>query len=65
MTNHSPRIDQLQPLQYPWLDHHTVTDIMVIWAGIAGCATTHFLLHETDMQVILVDGWQVAHGATW
>jgi glycine/D-amino acid oxidase-like deaminating enzyme len=65
MTNHSPRIDQLQPLQYPWLDHHTVTDIVVIWAGIAGCATTHFLLHETDMQVILVDGWQVAHGATW
>jgi cation diffusion facilitator CzcD-associated flavoprotein CzcO len=55
--NHSPRVAQLDStINYPVLDHDTQTDILIVGAGIAGCATTHFLLHDTDTSVVLFDG---------
>lgn len=63
--NNSPRVAQLDTtINYPTLDHTIQTNILVVGAGIAGCATAHFLLHDTDKSVVLVDGWQVARGAT-
>ncbi len=60
----------------PWITHlartrpiHTinsdrVTDIAIVGAGIAGVATTYFILKNTSIEVILVEGGKVAHGAT-
>jgi aspartate oxidase len=63
--NHSPRIAQLDPtISYPTLDCDIWTGILIVGAGIAGCATAHFLLHDTDKSVILLDGSQIARGAT-
>jgi ribulose 1,5-bisphosphate synthetase/thiazole synthase len=55
--NHSPRIAQLDPvITYQTLDHDIQTDVLVVGAGIAGCATAHFLLHDTNKSVVLLDG---------
>ncbi len=40
------------------------TDVAVIGAGVSGVMTAYFLLKNTDKQVTLIEGGQVAHGAT-
>lgn len=60
----------------PWITHlgrtrtiHTITsdhisDVAIVGAGIAGVATAYFILKHTPLEVILIDGGKVAHGAT-
>lgn len=63
--NTSPWIAQLnsdRPLQKITADHET--DIAIIGAGIAGIATTFFLLTKTDKKVTLIEASRIAHGAT-
>jgi glycine/D-amino acid oxidase-like deaminating enzyme len=46
------------------LDHDLVTDVVVVGGGIAGVATTFFLLRDTRARVTLVEANRVARGAT-
>lgn len=61
----SPWIAQLKPKGEPHvLYENRTTDIAVVGAGIAGVATTFFLLKNTSKRIILVESGRVAHGAT-
>lgn len=59
-------------LNTPWI-HHTYpilwedidADIVVVWWGIAWCVTAFSLLETTERNVVLVEWWKIAHGATW
>ncbi len=64
-ANRSPWLGQMcrEPLGVS-LDHDLVTDVVVVGAGIAGVATTFFLLRDTKATVTLVEGNRVALGAT-
>ncbi len=65
MKNHSPWLHELRrERDARKLDKDIQTDIVVVGAGIAGIATTFFLLTETDKKVVLVDRYMLAHGAT-
>jgi glycine/D-amino acid oxidase-like deaminating enzyme len=63
--NRSPWIAQLMPDGPPEpLERDTAADVVVVGAGIAGIATTFFVLRETDQQVLLLERDRVARGAT-
>jgi glycine/D-amino acid oxidase-like deaminating enzyme len=63
--NRSPRIAQLETDGPPRpLDRDTTADVVVVGAGIAGIATSFFILRETDGSVLLVERDRVARGAT-
>ena len=73
-TSSRPYLDQ--PSRSPWLeqvvrdvpsqplDADAVADVVVVGAGIAGVATTFFILRNTDKSVLLVERDKVARGAT-
>jgi hypothetical protein len=73
-SSSEPYLDQ--PTRSPWLaqlarnvpsqrlDADLVTDVVVVGAGIAGVATTFFILRNTNKSVLLVERDKVAHGAT-
>ena len=42
----------------------TTTDVAIVGGGIAGVVTAYFTLRYTQKQVLLIEGHQVAHGAT-
>lgn len=66
MENVSPRL--LTPWVdsvYPSLSASIDADVVVVWAWIAGCMTAYFLLHNTTRNVVLLDAWRIARGASW
>lgn len=64
-VNRSPWIHQLDhERQSIALYGDIETDIVIVGAGIAGVATSFFLLEKTNKKVVLVDGYRLAHGAT-
>lgn len=65
MKNDSPWLHQLittRPVDT--LRQDLKTDVAIVGAGIAGVMTAYFTLKYTDKQVVLVEGYKVAHGAT-
>jgi glycine/D-amino acid oxidase-like deaminating enzyme len=63
--NHSPWLHQLRKDRSSEpLKQDSTTDIAIVGAGIAGISTAFFLLKNTDKQVILLDKFKLAHGAT-
>lgn len=65
MKNHSPWIHELRrEREAQKIDRDIVTDVVVVGAGIAGVSTAFFLLTETNKNVVLVDRYMLAHGAT-
>lgn len=63
--NRSPWIQQLDHTRtHERLASDLSTDIAIIGAGIAGVATAFFALKYTDKQVVMVDKFKLAHGAT-
>lgn len=64
-SNHSPWVEQLdQTIDFPGLVSHEKTDIVVIWAGIAGVSTAYQILTQTDLTVTLLEAKKIARGAT-
>ena len=65
IENLSPWVAQLpaRPAAAP-LQAHTEADVVVVGAGIAGVATAHFLLRDTERSVLLVERDRVGMGAT-
>lgn len=64
-TNKSPWIHQLdheRPVVKMIAD--VETDVCIIGGGIAGLATAFFTLVRTDKNVVLLEGYKIAHGAT-
>jgi len=63
--NGSPWVAQLEPdgPARPLAADRT-TDVVVVGAGIAGVATSFFLLRATDLRVVLLERGRVARGAT-
>ncbi len=65
MENNSPRLDVVWvDKKYTKLSENCEADIVVIGWGIAWCMTAYFLLHTTDKKVMLLEGEEIAHGAT-
>lgn len=65
MPNRSPWIHQLNhERRTQALSMDLKTDVAVIGAGIAGVATTFYLLKHTDKRVALIEAYKLAHGAT-
>ncbi len=65
MQNISPWIHQLdRDREVITLSSDTKTDVAVVGAGIAGVSTAFFLLKNTDKNVVLIDRYKLAHGAT-
>lgn len=63
--NHSPWIEQLdQTLDYPKISSDQKSDIVIIWAGIAGVSTAYQILTQTDLSVTLLEGKKIARWAT-
>ncbi len=64
-VNRSPWIHQLDHERVQVALHGDIdTDITVVGAGIAGVATSFFLLEKTNKKIVLIDGYRLAHGAT-
>lgn len=64
-TFSSPWIAQLKKQRkVQKLDSHKKAQITVIGAGIAGVTTSYFILKNTNLNVLLVEGGLAAHGAT-
>jgi len=63
--NRSPWVAQLEPdgPARP-LSTDLTTDVVVVGAGIAGVATSFFLLRSTDLRLVLLERGRVARGAT-
>ena len=63
--NRSPWVAQLEPdgPARP-LSTDLTTDVVVVGAGIAGVATSFFLLRATDLRLVLLERGRVARGAT-
>lgn len=65
MKNDSPWLYQLFSTRPTDSLHSDIkTDVAIVGAGIAGIMTAYFVLKNTDKQVILVEGYKVAHGST-
>ena len=65
IASRSPWIDQLRIDVEPRpLDCDVATDVAVVGAGIAGVATTFFLLRDTDKRVLLIERDRAGRGAT-
>lgn len=62
--NNSPWLSQLRDRPVKKIATDTVSDVAIVGAGIAGVATSFFLLTKTDKNIILIDASRVAHGAT-
>jgi glycine/D-amino acid oxidase-like deaminating enzyme len=61
----SPWLEQLSGSTLPQpLTADTATDVAVIGAGIAGVATSFFLLRDTPADVLLIERGRAGHGAT-
>lgn len=61
----SPWLHQLQrtrPVQTLTADR--TVDVAIVGAGIAGISTAYFVLKYTKLNVLLIEGDKVAHGAT-
>lgn len=64
-SNTSPWLHQLDlERDIEKLEHDAETDVVIVGAGIAGVATAFFTLKDTDKNVILVERFRLAHGAT-
>lgn len=61
----SPWLDQLERSR-PLLPvkRNEETDIVIVGGGIAGIVTAYFLLKKTKRRIVLLEGDQIAHGAT-
>jgi glycine/D-amino acid oxidase-like deaminating enzyme len=65
IPSRSPWIDELSAPASPQpLDGDVTVDVAVIGAGIAGAATSFFVLRDTALSVLLVERGRMAHGAT-
>lgn len=63
--NKSPWLEQLNKIRKSdTLKSKKQTDISIIGAGIAGVSTAYYVLKHTNKNVILLDAYKVAHGAT-
>ncbi|MES3005816.1 MAG: FAD-binding oxidoreductase [Patescibacteria group bacterium] len=65
MKNDSPWLHQLlstRPIDT--LHGDLKTDVAIVGAGIAGVMTAYYVLKHTDKQVVLIEGYKVAHGST-
>lgn len=63
--NNSPWLHQLDPnREHTKLTQDLTTDVVVVGAGIAGIATTFFILKNTDKKVVLLEKYKLGHGAT-
>lgn len=63
--NHSPWLAQLKRARAELaLERDVDFDLAVLGGGIAGVATSYFLLRDTRQSIILVEGGKIAHGAT-
>lgn len=63
--NRSPWLHQLDhDRQHQTLHADIRTDVAIIGAGIAGIATAFFTLKYTNKQVVLLERFKLAHGAT-
>lgn len=64
-VNHSPWLYQLRKDRVSHgLQKDTETDVAIIGAGIAGISTAFFTLKYTDKNVLLLERYKLAHGAT-
>lgn len=63
--NLSPWIHELHSNRTPHkVEQNISTNFVIVGGGIAGMATAFFTLENTDKQVILLEAWRLAHGAT-
>ncbi len=63
--NISPWVHQLDATRaQKRLASDVATDVAIIGAGIAGTATAYFALKYTSEQVVMIDRFKLAHGAT-
>src|SRR5262245_51939061 len=63
--SHSPWLDQIQGERaLERIDRDQETDVIVVGAGIAGLATSFFLLRETPHRVTILEANRAARGAT-
>lgn len=61
----SPWLEQLKrQIDHKIIDKDLEADICVVGGGIAGITTAYYLLKETNMNVILAEGYRIGHGAT-
>src|SRR5882672_9624012 len=65
LGNRSPWLDQIQgERELSRLDRDHETDVVIVGAGIAGLATSFFLLRETSHRVTIVEAKRAARGAS-
>ncbi|MEM3154280.1 MAG: FAD-binding oxidoreductase [Candidatus Woesearchaeota archaeon] len=67
LHNHSPWIHQLKNFRkrpVRKITEDIEADVAIIGAGIAGIATSFFILSNTNKSVVLLEAGKVAHGAT-
>lgn len=65
MKNRSPWIHELNTERSRvTVTEDVLADVCIVGAGIAGIATSFFLLRDTHRKVTLVEGYRLAHGAT-
>ncbi len=63
--NNSPWLTQLHHDRIiQRLEKDTHADVVIVGGGIAGITTLFFLLKYTDKKIVLIEGHQIAHGAT-
>ncbi len=63
--NVSPWLHQLdKERKHVVLEKDIETDVAIIGAGIAGVATAFYALKHTDKNVVMLDRFKLAHGAT-
>jgi len=65
IPSRSPWVEQLAPLGDPApIDADLTTHVVVVGAGIAGASTAFFLLHHSELDVLLVERGRIGSGAT-
>jgi len=61
----SPWIHELEFKQkHQTISDNQKTNVVIVGAGIAGISTAFFILKNTDLEVILLESFKVAHGST-
>ena len=64
-TPNSPWLQQLKrEINHKILDTNLSTQATVIGAGISGISTIYYLLKKTNLDVVLLEGFKVGHGAS-